>query len=312
MTEPTPWPAASDVPLLIGRLESLVGREGIADDYARLRIALVRAQAAAMEALAERQSAVPPCPLREEAPLVHVAAMPVDRGVARPLFGRAVEACGARAETSAGLRRLERAVDEEPGLLDELVRFAPVPEEGPFAALARRLELAVEVPLLISRITAAPLVTDAAMRGANAGRDSFGRNTLQGVPERGAPPFFGSGGNCPVCGAAPGLAELRPGDGARVLHCSLCAYAWPFGRLDCPSCGGRNPNGIEKVSVEGVPARWLEVCRPCRRYLKTIDRRELAPDGPFLPLVEEVAGLYLDMLAERQDWLPNPPYAAVR
>jgi formate dehydrogenase maturation protein FdhE len=186
-------------------------------------------------------------------------------------------------------------VDEELGLLDELMHFAPVPEEGPFAGLAQRLDVPVEVLLLVSRVTAAPLVSDAAMR-------------LTGFGHSPTP----SQRNCPVCGAAPGLAELRPDDGARMLHCSLCAYAWPFGRLDCPFCDGRDPTGIEKLSVEDDPARWLEACRRCRRYLKTVDRRELPPQGPFFPLVEEVANLYLDLLAEREGCLPGAPYAAVR
>jgi len=292
--------SASDAARLMGQLESLVGREGIgedgiAEDYARLRIELLRAQTDALEALAEAPPPLPSPGLDEGPALVHVAAMPVDRGVARPLLARVAAACDAGAQQGPGLRRLQQAVDAEPGLLDELVRFAPVPEQGPFAGLAERLDLPVEVLLLVARVTAAPLFGDLARRLLAAGV---------------SPPT--SKGSCPVCGAAPGLAELRPDDGARVLHCSLCAHAWPFGRLDCPICGRRDPMGIEKLSVEGDPARWIEACRQCRRYLKTVDRRELSPGRPFFPLVEEVAGLYLDLLAEREGCLPGPPYAAVR
>jgi len=295
VTDPPPWPTASDAARLIGHLESLVGAEGIAEDYVRLRIELLRAQADALEALAEAPPPLPSPGLDEGPPLVRLAAMPADRGVARPLFGRVAAACDAGARQGPGLRRLRQAADEEPGLLDELVRFAPVPEQGPFAGLAERLDVPVEVLLLVARVTAAPLVSDMARRLSGSGR---------------CPPV--SKGNCPVCGAAPGLAELRPDDGARVLHCSLCGYAWPFGRLDCPICARRDPMGIEKLSVEGDPARWIEVCRSCRRYLKTVDRRELSPGRPFFPLVEEVAGLYLDLLAEREGCLPGPPYAALR
>jgi FdhE protein len=293
VTDPSPWPNASDAARLIGHLESLVGREGIAEDYVRLRIELLRAQADALEALAEAPSPLPPPGVDEGPPLVRSAAMPVAPGVARPLFARVASTCAARAKEGAGLRRLDRAVEDRPSLLEELVRFAPVPDEWPFAGLAERLEVPVEVLLLVSRVTAAPLVTDLARRLSGAG--------LYPPPSK---------GNCPVCGASPGLAELRADDGTRLLHCSLCGYAWPFGRLDCPICGGREPMGIEKLSVEGDPARWVEACRQCRRYLKTVDRRELPPGRSFFPLAEEVAGLYLDLLAEREGCLPGPPYAA--
>jgi len=295
MTHAPTWPTASDAAALIARLESLLGRAGVAEDYVRLRVELLRAQAGALDALAgDRPRVSAPRP-GEGPPMVNVAAMPVVAAVARPLFGRVVGACAARAKEDSGLQRLERAVENGPGLLDELVRFAAVPEEGPYAGLAEWIDVPVEVLLLVSRVTAAPLVSDAARRTAAAGH---------------SPPL--SQGHCPACGAAPGLAELRPGDGARVLHCSLCGYTWPFGRLDCPACGGQDPAGVEKLGVEGDPARWLEVCRGCRRYLKTLDRRELPPHEPFYPLVEEVAGLYLDLLAEREGCLSAAPYAAAK
>jgi len=294
VTDSSPWPTASDAARLIGHLESLLGREGIAEDYVRLRIELLRAQADALETLAEAPPPLPSPGVDEGPPLVRFAPMSVDPGVARALFARVAAACVARAREGTGLRRFERAVEDQRDLLDELVRFAAVPDEWPFAGLAERLDVPVEVLLLVARVTAAPLVTDTARRLIGAGN----------LPRS-------SKGNCPVCGAAPGLAELRADDGARVLHCSLCGHAWPFGRLDCPICVGRDPMGIEKLSVEGDPARWIEACRPCRRYLKTVDRRELPP-GPFFPLVEEVAGLYFDLLAAREGWLPGPPYAAVR
>lgn len=293
-TVPSSWPTASDAARLIGHLESLVGREGIAKDYVRLRIELLRAQAEALEALAEDSPPLRSPGVDEGLLLARVTPMSVDRGVARALFARVAAVCAARARKGGGLRRLERAVEDQPDLPEELVRFAAVPDEWPFAGLAVRLDVPVEVLLLVVRVTAAPLVAHAARRLLGAG---------------GWAPL--SKGNCPICGASAGLAELRPDDGARVLHCSLCGYAWPFGRLDCPICGGRDPGGIEKLSVEGEPARWIEACRSCRQYLKTIDRRELPP-GPFYPLVEEVAGLYLDLLAAREGWLPGPPYAAVR
>jgi len=77
---------------------------------------------------------------------------------------------------------------------------------------------------------------------------------------------------CPICGGEPDFAALEKESGARRLLCARCDAEWTFHRALCPFCGeerlGYYPGS------EG--AYRLYTCGNCRRYLKTIDLRELA------------------------------------
>ena len=165
-------------------------------------------------------------------------------------------------------------------------------EDG--ARLAERLGVSAELVVFVGRLLAAPFVRHAVSGGSRHGTGTSA-----------------SEGTCPGCGSTPGLASLRPGDGGRVLHCSLCGHAWPFGRLDCPFCTGSGESALTRLEVAEDEARWIEACDRCGHYLKVIDRRRLAEGREFIPLVEEVAGLYLDLVAEGEGYLRKPPYAAV-
>jgi FdhE protein len=95
------------------------------------------------------------------------------------------------------------------------------------------------------------------------------------------------------------------------LHCGLCGTSWPFARLVCPFCGNEDPAKLSRLAVADDDRRWLEACEACRHYLKTVDRRRLPGDATFIPLVEEIAGLHLDLIAEREGYAAKPPYAAL-
>jgi len=84
---------------------------------------------------------------------------------------------------------------------------------------------------------------------------------------------------CPVCGSEPVMAELVDKEKKRFLICSCCGYAWRFKRTQCPFCENE-----EK----------------CKKYIKTVDTGEL--DGEFIPLVEDVGTLYLDVLAKKEGY----------
>ena len=81
--------------------------------------------------------------------------------------------------------------------------------------------------------------------------------------------------HCPICGGAPDFAALEKQSGARRLFCSRCDAAWTFQRAGCPFCGEESPSKIGYFpSGDGVYR--LYTCENCKRYLKTIDLRELA------------------------------------
>ena len=291
---------AFDAELVAERLRSLLGRDGISDDYVRLRVGVFEAQAAVPSAIVDSSvsrtsTAIPAIPGRR-CPALAPEMVPVDAARARRLFETIARACSQFGHVGADLPRLRSAVDGEPGLLESLIRRAAFgPDEPYLASLAQRLDVSPELLLLLGRLVAAPLVTCAV-------RCLFEDGIVDSE----------SDGSCPACGSTPGLASLRPDDGRRVLHCSLCGHGWPFGRLACPFCASEAAESpLARLVIDGEDSRWIEACDRCRHYLKVIDRRGRPEAEPFIPLVEEVAGLYLDLVAEKEGYARNLPYAAV-
>ncbi len=278
---------------IVRRLESLLARESVPADYVRLRIDILQAQTRVTKELG------PAPPIRDldasRRPMIHPEEVPLDAALAEQLLDATVEACRRYGNPGAELTRLRSAVGRQPGLLEELVRRAALGPDQPYlASLAGRLEVSVPLLLLIGRVVAAPFITHAA------------RNAPQGAASTSP-----AGGLCPLCGSTPGLASLRAEDGRRTLHCSLCGHGWMLARLVCPFCASREEISLTRLSVDREGARWIEACEQCGHYLKVIDLRQLPGQSDFIPIVEEVAGLYLDLVAEREGCAGNLPYAAV-
>ncbi|MBI4673220.1 MAG: formate dehydrogenase accessory protein FdhE [Chloroflexi bacterium] len=80
---------------------------------------------------------------------------------------------------------------------------------------------------------------------------------------------------CPICGGASDFAALEKESGARRLLCARCDQEWAFHRSTCPFCGEDAPGKLGYFpSADG--AYRLYTCETCKRYIKTIDLRELA------------------------------------
>lgn len=106
---------------------------------------------------------------------------------------------------------------------------------------------------------------------------------------------------CPICGGTPLMAKLRREDGKRILECSLCNTQWVFKRLRCPFCGNEDADTLGFFFVEEATYR-VDKCDKCKRYIKTVDERK-KPEGGLRALsVEDVATLYLDMLAAKEGY----------
>ena len=101
---------------------------------------------------------------------------------------------------------------------------------------------------------------------------------------------------CPVCGARPQVAVLRPeGDGGkRFLVCSFCSTEWEFRRILCPVCGEVDHQKLPRYSAEDFAAVRVEACDTCKYYLKSVD---MTVDGLAVPLVDEIATASLDIWA---------------
>jgi FdhE protein len=103
-------------------------------------------------------------------------------------------------------------------------------------------------------------------------------------------------GYCPVCGSPPAISILR-GEGERFLFCSFCDHEWLSQRIYCPFCENKDQKTLHYFFSEEEEYR-VNVCDKCKRYIKTVDTREIKRS--VYPFLEQVATLHLDMLAQNQ------------
>jgi FdhE protein len=104
-------------------------------------------------------------------------------------------------------------------------------------------------------------------------------------------------GHCPVCGGRPNFALLEQEKGARQLMCSRCNSLWPYVRVGCPFC--RSKERQTYYTSEDQVYR-LYVCPACKRYLKTMDLREVYRD--VYPVVERLLTVGMDLAAYQEGY----------
>jgi formate dehydrogenase maturation protein FdhE len=283
---------------VLAGLETLIGRENVSEAYVRFRIELLRAQDAALQGLAMRSRG--PSPLAfatkrtDRNSAVDMSTMPLDRTLLARLLADLFDALGGPDHRSEDLARLSAASMDDPDLLEELARAAAFgPEAEYLESLSSRLEASTDGLVFFGCVLAAPFVTEAVRR--------LKRHRVE-PPE--------PSGHCGWCGSPPGLAKLRRDDGRRVLFCSLCGQNWPFARLSCPFC--QREDALERLRVDTGDRCSIDACSRCRNYLKTVDERNLPAAEPLIPLVQAVATLHLDLVAEREGYQRAMPYAAMQ
>lgn len=103
--------------------------------------------------------------------------------------------------------------------------------------------------------------------------------------------------HCPVCGGRPNFALLEQEKGARQLVCSRCNSLWPYARVGCPFCKSKEKQ-IYYTSEDQVYR--LYVCPSCKRYLKTMDLREVYRD--VVPVVERLLTVGMDLAAYQEGY----------
>lgn len=112
-----------------------------------------------------------------------------------------------------------------------------------------------------------------------------------------------SKGFCPVCGSQPALAILGL-EGQRELHCRYCRHAWRAPRLFCAFCENSQSKSLHYFFAENEKDLRVDVCERCKRYLKSVDRREAA--RPLIPALEQIASLHLDLIATDKGYAADP------
>lgn len=100
---------------------------------------------------------------------------------------------------------------------------------------------------------------------------------------------------CPFCGGTPDFAALEKESGARRLLCSRCDGEWLFQRTTCPFCGTDAAGTWGYFPGNG--AYRLYTCENCKRYLKTLDRRDLVRET-LLP-AERILTIGMDVAARQ-------------
>jgi FdhE protein len=100
---------------------------------------------------------------------------------------------------------------------------------------------------------------------------------------------------CPICGGEPDFAILDDKAGTRYLICARCDTPWLYPRVKCPFCNTSDPADLAYYPSEDGKYR-LYTCGACRRYLKTMDLRQVGASAPPAE-VARILTVDLDMAA---------------
>jgi len=112
-------------------------------------------------------------------------------------------------------------------------------------------------------------------------------------------------GQCPLCGSAPQMAQLRDEGGKRHLQCPFCGCQWRWERIACPYCSNKAFDSLHYLYSEEEEAYRVDLCDHCKGYIKTVDSRKLDYD-PYLDL-EDVVTIHLDILAMEKGYRRSAP-----
>ncbi len=111
-------------------------------------------------------------------------------------------------------------------------------------------------------------------------------------------------GYCPVCGSRANSGYLDQ-DGKRYLVCSLCSHEWHSNRMGCVFCDCSDNRLQHYFFNEQEKEYRVYLCDNCKNYLKVIDLRAL--DRVFIPGLEQIATLHLDMKAKQKGYTSPTP-----
>ena len=111
---------------------------------------------------------------------------------------------------------------------------------------------------------------------------------------------------CPICGSKPSLAYIEGEEGQRHLLCSWCDTTWIFPRIKCPFCQNEDQKSLNYFSIEDEKEKKgkdnISVCKKCKRYIKTLDKRKWEETEGTDLQIDDLATFYLDLLAEREGY----------
>jgi FdhE protein len=222
--------------------------------------------------------------LLEGNPLLDKKNLSFDVPSAVKLFRKLCGLLAHKEGASIDAKRVDRAVQNNDIDLVKLFKHAGIENDGYMRVIAKKLRVRDDVLPFLVENTIRPIFEAYAHELKN--------HVDQEIWHR---------GYCPICGSKPLIAELRE-EGARFLVCSLCSFEWRFMRLKCPSCGNDDHEALKYFYTENEgTANRIDVCDKCKKYIKTVDTREIS--GEIIPLIEDMGTLYLDALAQKEGYL---------
>ena len=208
----------------------------------------------------------------------------LDTASAIELFERLCKVLGRNKRASGDVKRIKRALRNNDMNLVELFKHVGTENDEYISALSKKLKVKDDLLSFLAGNSIRPIFEAYASQ-------------LKGYVDQ----EMWWRGYCPVCGSMPFIAEFRK-EGERFLACSLCGFEWRFMRLKCPFCENEDHKKLRYfyAESEGMAIR-IDVCEKCKRYIKTLDTREMA--GDVIPIIEDMGTLYLDVLAQKEGYL---------
>jgi len=208
----------------------------------------------------------------------------LDTASAIELFERLCKVLGRNKRASGDVKRIKGALRNNDMNLVELFKHVGTENDEYISALSKKLKVKDDLLSFLAGNSIRPIFEAYASQ-------------LKGYVDQ----EMWWRGYCPICGSMPFIAEFRE-EGERFLACSSCSFEWRFMRLKCPFCETEDDKELRYFYAEGEgKAHRVDVCEKCKRYIKTLDIREMA--GEVIPIIEDMGTLYLDVLAQKEGYL---------
>jgi FdhE protein len=217
-------------------------------------------------------------------PLFQRREIPINLEAAGAVFQSLCEVTKKQNETlRTGVQKIVEAMRDKKIDITQILEEMAGDDPTYTSDVCRSLNLDRDILVFLGRASVQPLVQEAALvLGEGIDFEGWAK------------------GICPICGSLPILSELTGEEGRRMLICSLCGCDWNVSRLACPFCGAEKNEGHPYLFVEGDRDVRIDVCEECKRYIKTLDTRKV--ERAVFPLLEDVATLHLDMLAQEKGY----------
>ena len=224
--------------------------------------------------------------LQNGTPLISWDDLPLKESHLEELFQKICEVI--KRNKKSGGEEIQRLIDAESGgdlELNTLVEKLFYHDSTYFHSLSKELEIAEDLLVFVSLNLAKPFF------------EVVAEEVSDKVVETSWFKHY-----CPVCGAGAQMAKLEKEVGKKILYCLLCGSEWRFMRIKCPFCCNEEQKSMKFLEEEKSPYR-IDICEQCKRYIKTLNERKGGDEKrEFIPSVEDIATMYLDIVAEKEGY----------